>query len=68
MLMGGPGNDKRSLYDKRSLWKGLESIRMPYTIRDADDSGRNDKFSLYSTNVLLRMILRIILAHMDFRP
>jgi hypothetical protein len=32
-------------------------IRMADQIRDADGSARNDKLSLYSTNVLLRMIL-----------
>jgi hypothetical protein len=43
--------------DKPSLWEGLETIGLAYMISPAYRSTRNDKFCLYSTNVLLRMIL-----------
>lgn len=43
--------------DKPSLWEGLETIGLAYMISPAYRSARNDKFCLYSTNVLLRMIL-----------
>lgn len=42
--------------DKPSLWEGEGPIRRAYMISPAYRSARNDKFCLYSTNVLLRMI------------
>jgi hypothetical protein len=42
--------------DKPSLWKGKSPIRGAYMISPAYRSARNDKFCLYSTLVLLRMI------------
>lgn len=41
--------------DKPSLWEGEGPIRRAYMISPAYRSARNDKFCLYSTNVLLRM-------------
>lgn len=43
--------------DKPSLWESGRPIRGAYMISPAYRSARNDKFCLYSTNVLLRMIL-----------
>ena len=43
-----------------------ETIRIAYMIRDADGSARNDKLSLYSTNVLLRMIIIFKIVQMYY--
>ena len=43
-----------------------ETIRIAYMIRNADDSARNDKLSLYSTNVLLRMIIIFKIVQMYY--
>jgi hypothetical protein len=44
------------------------SIRIAYQIRNANGSAPNDKLSLYSTNVLLRMILIFKIVQMYYSP
>lgn len=64
----GIGNHQDRLSDKGCLWDTRRTIRMPYMISDAYRSARNDKFCLYSTNVLLRMKIIFREAPFDLRP
>lgn len=54
--------------DKPSLWMGRPPISLAYMISPAYRSGLNDKFCLYSTPVLLRMILNFKNLHIDLPP
>lgn len=54
--------------DKRSLWEEPGTISLAYMISGAYRSARNDKFCLYSTNVLLRMKIIFREAPFDLHP